>query len=168
MDRKGDVYVTDFYNHRVQKLKPNGEFILAWGSRGRWSGEFRYPTDVAVDKDGNILVTDAYNHRVQKFAPDGKFLGKWGGTGYGFSGPWPGWFRLAKAMAVTPVGEVLVADPFNSRIQRFSSEGKLLSIWDGRFGEESIRYPAGISVGSNGIRYVTDFFQNRIVALRCR
>lgn len=167
VDKNGNLYVTDFYNHRVQKFSSDGEFLLAWGSLGRWNGQFRYPTDVVIDRDGNVLVADAYNHRIQKFAPNGEYLGKWGGVGYGFPGPWPGWFRLAKAMAATPTGEIFVADPFNYRIQKFSADGDLLGIWNGQLGSERIRYPAGVAADDNGLLYVTDFFQNRIRVLRC-
>ncbi|MDP9415443.1 MAG: hypothetical protein M3Q08_15465 [Pseudomonadota bacterium] len=96
----GHVYVADFYNHRVQKFTTEGRFVAQWGGDGRANGRFHYPTDVAVGPSGRVIVADAYNHRVQTFTRDGAFVHKWGGTGYGLSGGWAGWFRLAKAVAV--------------------------------------------------------------------
>src|SRR5689334_5468968 len=39
-DLVGHVYVTDFYNHRVQKFDESGGFITAWGSPGSMDGQF--------------------------------------------------------------------------------------------------------------------------------
>src|SRR5918996_3119858 len=46
----GNLFVADFYNHRVQHLKPDGTFVAQWGNGapGRWAGEFTYPTDAAI------------------------------------------------------------------------------------------------------------------------
>ncbi|MCI0526541.1 MAG: hypothetical protein L0Y56_03690, partial [Nitrospira sp.] len=127
VDRHGQVYVADFYNHRIQKFTANGKFLLQWGSNGRWSGRLHYPTDVAVNNQGEVFVADAFNHRIQKFTREGQYLTKWGGTGYGLSGKWPGWFRLAKAVTIDHEGHVYVADAFNHRVQKFTSQGKLIT-----------------------------------------
>ena len=34
VDSSGNVYVTDSWNNRVQKLTADGKFITKWGSRG--------------------------------------------------------------------------------------------------------------------------------------
>ena len=51
----GDLFVADFYNHRVQHLNADGSFVKQWGTTGktgRSAGEFTYPTDVALGKIG--------------------------------------------------------------------------------------------------------------------
>lgn len=82
VDRRGDAYVTDFYNHRVQKFTGDGQFVDEWGGRGPWRGRFRYPTGVAVTPAGDVVVADGFNHRVQRFVqiptvdrPNGNGLG---------------------------------------------------------------------------------------------
>jgi DNA-binding beta-propeller fold protein YncE len=167
VDPQGFVYVTDFYNHRVQKLTGEGRLITQWGTEGRWNGQLHYPTDVAVGPAGEIFVADAYNHRVEVFAADGAYLRKWGGVGYGLSGKWGGWFRLAKALALDAAGNVYVADAFNHRVQIFSTTGRLLGTWDGRNAQHVLKYPAGIAVGADRAVYVSDFFENRIWKLHC-
>lgn len=155
--------MTDFYNHRVQKFTADGKFLLQWGSNGRWSGRFHYPTDVAVNNQGEVFVVDAYNHRIQKFTRDGHYLTKWGGISYGLSGKWPGWFRLAKAVAIDQEGYVYVADAFNHRVQKFTGQGKLVSWWGG-LGSDlgQIHYAAGVAVDTQRSVFVSDFFNNRI------
>ena len=168
VDDDGYVYVVDFYNHRIQKFTDAGEFVGKWGGKGRGSGKFRYPTDVAVGPEGLVVVADAYNHRVQTFTADGTFVAKWGGVGFGVSGKWPGWFRLAKAVAVGPRGNVYVADAFNNRVQTFTSDGDLIGE-AGKSGPEAqqLKYPAGVAVDTNGDLYVSDFFRNRILKITC-
>lgn len=170
VDGAGFVYVTEFYNHRVQKLTSSGVFVGQWGTDGRWNGRFHYPTDVAVSPTGEVIVADAYNHRIQVFAADGRYLRKWGGIGYGLAGKWGGWFRLAKAVAVDSVANVYVADAFNRRIQKFSPDGRLLGTWgNGPLnGRPVLKYAAGVAVAGNGTVYVSDFFENRIWKLDCR
>lgn len=68
-DPKGQVFVADFYNHRIQKFTAEGKFLAAFGERGSQPGQFDRPTDMAVDSDGNVYVVDFGNQRIQKFAP---------------------------------------------------------------------------------------------------
>jgi predicted methyltransferase len=54
---KGDLYVADFYNHRVQCLRPGGTFVRLWGTTGKvgiGAGAFNYPTDVALGPKGTL------------------------------------------------------------------------------------------------------------------
>ncbi|MDO8477685.1 MAG: hypothetical protein Q7W02_16095 [Candidatus Rokubacteria bacterium] len=170
VDGKGYVYVAEFYNHRIQKFTADGTFVAQWGSDGRWNGQLHYPTDVAVDAAGAVFVADAYNHRIEKFTENGAYVDKWGGVGFGLSGKWPGWFRLAKAVAVDSAGNIYVADAFNRRIQKFTPDGRLLGVWGNRVANDPgpLRYPAGVATDTDGHLYVTDFFENRIWKLDCR
>jgi len=65
----GNVFVADFYNHRVQKFTAQGVFLVALGEHGSGQGQFERPTDMAVDADGNVYVVDFGNDRIQKFSP---------------------------------------------------------------------------------------------------
>ena len=64
----GNVFVADFYNHRVQKFTPEGAFLVGFGESGRGVGQFDRPTDMAVDEEGNVYVVDFGNNRIQKFS----------------------------------------------------------------------------------------------------
>ena len=64
---QGHVYVTDFYNNRVQKFTAEGLFLSAFGELGKASGQFDRPLGIAVAIDGTVFVVDFGNHRIQKW-----------------------------------------------------------------------------------------------------
>ena len=75
MDGKGDVYVADSGNNRVQKLSPDGAFLMSFGTSGiADGGDLNYPADVAVDSEGDVYVTDWGNKRVQIYDPEGGII----------------------------------------------------------------------------------------------
>ena len=76
VDPKGDVYVADWRNDRIQRFTPDGEFVSKYGSRGHGDGEFHRPSSVAVDGDGYMYVADWGNERVQVLDPEGAFVMK--------------------------------------------------------------------------------------------
>jgi len=64
-----DIVVADFYNHRIQVISSEGEFLFMFGSKGAGDGQFDRPIDAAFDGDGNLYVVDFGNDRIQKFGP---------------------------------------------------------------------------------------------------
>src|SRR5262245_6554256 len=75
---RGDVYVADFENHRIQKFDADGTFITSWGKHGNAAGEFEYARDIALDENGHVYVADLNNCRIQVFDANGCFLDMWG------------------------------------------------------------------------------------------
>ena len=73
-DAKGNVYVTDTWNHRVQIFDHKGKFVRAFGSHGLSPGQFIRPKGIAVDSEGHIYVADAEFNNFQVFSSDGKVL----------------------------------------------------------------------------------------------
>ena len=57
-DSRGNVYVADTLNHRVQVFDSNGKYKSSFGKFGEKSGEFRFPHDIVVDSKGNIYVAE--------------------------------------------------------------------------------------------------------------
>jgi len=66
---KGNIFVADFYNDRIQKFTPDGVFLTSFGQRGSCEGELRYPIAVAVSGDGSVFVADYGNNRITKWLP---------------------------------------------------------------------------------------------------
>src|SRR5437870_2930329 len=88
VDSRGNIYLADGRNDRLQKFSPDGTFVAMFGRSGSGTGELSRPADVAVDVDGNVYVADWGNERVTVFEPDGyplttligdADLSKWGG-----------------------------------------------------------------------------------------
>ena len=66
-DTVGNLFVADFYNHRIQKFAADGTFLTSFGKEGDGPGQFRYPIAAAVTTRGEVLVVDYGNHRIQKW-----------------------------------------------------------------------------------------------------
>lgn len=77
-DGRGNVYVVEAGNDRVQRFSDRGAFVRAWGQFGTGPGQFADPIDVATDPGGDIWVADANEEpgaaRVQHFRPDGRLV----------------------------------------------------------------------------------------------
>src|SRR5215831_20401366 len=84
VDLKGDIYVVDTDNNRIQEFDSNGKFITKWGSAGSGDGQFNSPIGITLDyARGYVYVTDSGNNRVEKFTANGTFITKWGSAGSG-------------------------------------------------------------------------------------
>jgi DNA-binding beta-propeller fold protein YncE len=68
-DRDGNVFVADFYNHRVQTFSSDGTFRMAFGEEGSGPGQFKHAIGVAVADDSTVFAADLGNHRIQKWQP---------------------------------------------------------------------------------------------------
>lgn len=168
----GDVFVADFGNHRVQHLRQDGSFVRQWGTGeiGFWGGRFNYPTDVALGRAGILYVADGFNDRIQVFAPDGRFHRKWGGPfGMNISGPFHGWFATVTSVAVDREGNLLAADFYNHRIQKFTPDGTFLASFGERgSGPGQFTYPIAVAAADDGTVFVTDYGNHRIQKWRPR
>jgi DNA-binding beta-propeller fold protein YncE len=64
---KGNLYVSDINNNRVQEFSAAGAFIAAFGSGGSGNGQFSGPRGVAVNASATLYVADTGNNRVQEW-----------------------------------------------------------------------------------------------------
>lgn len=168
----GNLVVADFYNQRIQELRPDGTFVRQWGGTGKkgyvHAGFFNYPTDVTTDARGNIYVADGYNDRIQVFGADGRFLRMWGGlfglhlpASINFLGGLHGWFRTPTAVAIGPSGNVFVADEENDRIQKFTPTGKFLTAF-GTPPHGPGFTETGVAVARDGTVYTTNLVADKV------
>lgn len=77
VDRLGQVYVADKFNHRVHIYSSStaGKLITLIGSEGFTAGKFITPAGVAVDFLGRVYVADTGNDRAQIFRTGGISFG---------------------------------------------------------------------------------------------
>jgi DNA-binding beta-propeller fold protein YncE len=73
-DGRGNVYVADSGNYRVQQFTSDGRFVRKWGQLGFEPGRFNGMAGIAVGPGGDVFVADRNNQRIQRFASDGTFL----------------------------------------------------------------------------------------------
>lgn len=116
---KGELYVTDTMNNRVQVLDAaTGKSRLTIGERGLNIGNLVRPKGVAVDSEGNIYVIESYYDHMLVYNNKGEFLLPIGGTGKRI-----GEFYLPSGIWVDTHNRVFVADMFNGRVMLFQFLG---------------------------------------------
>lgn len=72
IDAAGNLYVSDSFNHRVQKWEPGasaGITVAGGNDRGSGANQLNNPFDICFDNSGNLYISDSNNYRVQKWAP---------------------------------------------------------------------------------------------------
>ncbi len=139
------VYCADDTDHTVRVLTLDGQILHTLGSLNqpsdtgyspegstnllsikRGGGPFNRPTRLSVSPvSKELYVSDGYgNARIHRFSADGTHIQSWGGPGTE-----PGQFNLPHSVWVHTDGRVFVCDRENDRIQIFSPDGEVLSIW---------------------------------------
>jgi len=134
-----------------------GELVSAWGDN-----MFFVPHGLTVDHEDNIWVTDLGRHQVLKFSNDGTLLLTVGEEGV--AGCDANHFNQPTDVAVTSDGDFYVADGYrNSRIAKFSADGKFLLDW-GKRGRKPGEFntPHAVTIDSNCLVYVADRGNARI------
>ncbi len=69
LDKDDNLFVADFYNHRVQKFRADGTFLASFGEHGDGPGRFDFAIAVAVADDNSVFVADFGHNRIQKWRP---------------------------------------------------------------------------------------------------
>jgi DNA-binding beta-propeller fold protein YncE len=106
LDAKGQLWVTDRENQRVQVFTQDGTFVR----------EIKYaglPCAIDIGRDA-IYMVNGFAGQVLRLDLDGKVLAATGKPGKG-----PGEFGEAHMIAVSPTGELFVADSVNASLQKF-------------------------------------------------
>ncbi len=108
-----------------------------------------------------MLVVGFYNDRIQIFDHKGNFSSQFGAEGHEF-----GQLYYPTDVVVDGEGNIIVADAYNHRLQKFSSDGRPLQSWGSWSGEEGqpgqFNVANALELDSNGRIYVSDFYNNRI------
>ncbi len=58
VDTKGNTYILDTGNRRIQKFNKHGKHLTTIGRGGQGPGEFEFPSVINIDSKGNIVVVD--------------------------------------------------------------------------------------------------------------
>ncbi len=167
----GSVYVSDTWNHRIQKFSKEGDPIKMWGQYGQpvagdavSASSFWGPRGIAVNGQGHVFVADTGNKRIVVFDKDGNYITEFGTAGFD-----PGQFDEPVGVAVASSGTVYVTDTWNQRVQAFTpnDDGTFyfparqwdVSAW---FGQSLDNKPL-IAVDANENVYITDPEGYRII-----
>ncbi|CAF1543055.1 unnamed protein product [Adineta ricciae] len=174
-DNRGNLYITDFYNHRVMFWSPNatsGVMIVGNNTAGNDSTQLNSPTGLFVDSYNSMLyVTDTWNHRIQLYnltgSPPYKGItiagtGSAGSDENQLNGPCGIWVS-------NKTGALYVVDSSNNRIQRWDKGAKagvtIAGNPNGNAGSNAtmLNIPNGIAINTDETRmYITDSLNSRI------
>jgi tripartite motif-containing protein 71 len=178
VDSGGNVWVTDFYNNRIEKFSPTGALLSAYGSEGEGAGQFHNPWGIAVNQNtGHVYVTDQSNFRLEEFTASGSFVKAigWGVSDgkpepevcttsckAGLAGTGNAQFSWLAGLTLDSSGSLWIADYGNNRVQELSAAGGFLQ----KFGTEGsgngqFKGPLNIAFTSGKV-YVTDYGNNRV------
>jgi hypothetical protein len=184
LDAKGNLYVSDWVNHRIRMIAADGAVTTVAGSGppgpegGLVDGPagsacFFGPEGLAVGGRGNIYVADTLNNRIRRISPDGlvsTVAGSGPGTVYGFDGALvDGPAGASRSndpsdVAVDAAGVLYVTDRLNHVIRKITPDGQVSTFagtgqpghTDGVGQAASFELPNRIAVDAAGNLYVTE------------
>ena len=105
LDKKGNVYISDGDNRRVQVFSPTGVFKSIIDASG-------VPRGIAIDQKQRLYVVDALANDVEIYQLDGKSITQFGSRGYG-----PGQFNYPNDITFDAGGRIYVTDRENNQVQ---------------------------------------------------
>ena len=160
VDSKDRVYVFSRGKHPLIVFDREGNFLSSWGE-----GVFKRPHGVTVGPDETLYCADDGDHTVRKCTLDGKILMTLGTPDQ----PAPAWsghpFNRPTKVAVDPkTGEFYVTDGYgNSRVHKYSPDGKLLFSW-GQPGTEPGEFNIvhTVCLDREGLVYIADRENDRV------
>ncbi len=76
VDSRGNIYVLDEGNKRIQKLGPDGRFLRSMGRPGQGPGDFQGALSMDIDPQDLLYVSESINMRIQVLDASGKSLGQ--------------------------------------------------------------------------------------------
>lgn len=168
----GHLYITDYINHKIKRLEPNGQVttVAGRGFYGYRDGSrplFNRPFYLTTDRLGKLYISDYIDHRIRIYDPAEEEAGTIAGTGeMGYKdGPSDeAMFNRPAGMARTSEGMLYIADSFNHSIRRVSPDGIVTTIAgdgtpgneDGPGGQARFNRPTGLALGPDGSLYVSD------------
>ncbi|MEO8172936.1 MAG: SMP-30/gluconolactonase/LRE family protein, partial [Sediminibacterium sp.] len=182
VDKLGNVYVADVFNHKIRKITAAGAVTTLAGNghqgyvddaRGLIA-EFDFPVDVAVDDAGNVYVVDEGNNKIRKITPNGSVSTFAGSGAVGSLDNRVGVlasFNQPNGITVDQKGNVYIADQLNHKIRKITAAGVVTTLagnGQAGSGDNSVgilagfNNPRGITVDRSGNIYVGDVGNQKI------
>ncbi len=184
VDADGKLYISDWVNHRIRTITPDGivTTVAGSGTPGPYSDIVDGPVDTArffgpegltMDDEGNVYVADTLNNRIRRISPEGMVTtvaGSGPGTVYGFDGALvdgpvdTARFNDPSDVAVDKAGILYVTDRLNHVIRKITPDGQVSTFagngragtTDGARRDASFELPNRIAIDKDGNLYVTE------------
>jgi DNA-binding beta-propeller fold protein YncE len=161
VDAQDNVYVFQRSESKpIEVFDRDGKLLRSWGD-----GMFTTPHFLRVDPAGHVWVTDRGHQQAFEFDGSGKLLMTLGTKDVTGDNESQTAFNGTADVAVAKDGEIFLADGEgpNTRVVKFSPDGKFVSWWGGKGTEPGkFNVPHSIAIGDDGRIYVADRSNNRI------
>ena len=180
LDSRGRIYFAHRGEHPVLRLHPDGTFDREIGARHLKKSvayDLRGPVPIPmaerhwmhgvhVDPWDNLWITDVSRHLVFKFSPESELLLTLGVDAV--TGCDATHFFQPTHVCVLPSGEFFITDGYgNSRIAKFGADNRFQFDWGRRgTGDAEFHTPHVITLGADGLLYMTDRENDRIQVFR--
>jgi tripartite motif-containing protein 71 len=159
----GTLDVADEGNARIEQVSTTTTTLnprVSWNLPTITAQRIKYPVSVAADSLGNVYVVGDKKNSLARLRPNGAFVPGWPASRTLPSNP--------IGVAVSPSGDIDVADGTTSQIWRFNATGRLLGRWGKGPGTASGQFlfaqhgPVGIAFDHQRHVYITDTLNDRI------
>ena len=159
-------------SNRIKKITEKGEVqTIAGSTEGFADGnaleaQFNTPSGIVIDKDANLIIADTSNNRIRKLSPEGRVSTI---AGSGISGFKDGAASGAEfdgpvGVAVDKDGNIFVADAYNDRIRKITTDGNVITVagagtpgfQDGDAASALFDTPSGVAVDKEGNAFIAD------------
>lgn len=149
---KGNIFVADTNNGRVQEFTPKGKLIRIIGAK-----ELHYPMNVAFDANGRLYVVDFYTNKIDIYTPQPK-------GGYRLTDKLDGVDEPVYA-TVDKYGRVFAASHRYAAIHMFDKKRVDVWVWYGTTSDH-LSGPRGIAFTNNGYALVVDNALQKVLKVK--
>ncbi len=166
LDKDGNLYVADTFNHKIRKITPDAIVSTLAGSTSGYkdsagtNAQFGGPYDVALDGEGNVYATDG--NRIRKVTSDGQVSTVSGSTpGYLDGTTANARFNGLTGIVIDAAGNLYVCDAENYVVRRITPDGTVATVAgstpgnvDGPGSNAQFDYLLGITMDAGGAFYL--------------
>lgn len=183
-----NLYIVDKGNHRIRRVDGSGNITTVVGNGQQGYGgdggpatqaKLNLPSAIAFDAAGNMYIADTGNHRVRRVS-NGVISTIAGNGSFGYTGDGgpalQAKFKSINDVAVSPSGDVYVADSLNNRVRKISNGiistvvgtgafniASVSQLGDGKAASAAIvRWPFALAFDAAGNLYIAEYASNRI------
>jgi sugar lactone lactonase YvrE len=179
IDAGGNLYIADYYNHRVRKVTPDGTISTVAGTGvagykgdggAATAAQITTPSSVAVDGNGNLFIVEG--NEVRQVDGNGVITTVAGNGGAGFSGdggPATAAQMSPQAIFVDGGGTLYIGDGNRIRTVVGGTINTIAGTGDAGFGGDGgpaaaavLNFPAGIWVDGAGNLLISDALNNAV------
>ena len=156
VDGQGNLYISDFVEHRVRRVDAGGIITTVAGTGGPgFSGdggpateaELNSPAGLALDGQGNLYIADSTNRRVRRVDAGGIIT-----TVAELDSP--------VGLALDGQGNLYIADAYNNRVLRVDAGGTITTVAGTG---AALQLPTMVALDGQGNLYIADTDNNRVL-----